>query len=77
MSKATFERRSAESPARVSSSIPLAAAHCGVKVCQVYDSRRGGSDYSTTCSGWAVSAPRSRHTTGDPVVQSVPNSSPQ
>ena len=61
----TFERGSAASAARVSSSIPP-VAHCGVKVCQVQASRRGGSDSNTTCSGSAMTTPFSSHVTRYP-----------
>ena len=52
----TFERGSAAMRARSSGSMPTAAAHSSVNVCHVYASRRGGSNSSTTCSGWLIAA---------------------
>ncbi|AJC53541.1 hypothetical protein GZL_00937 [Streptomyces sp. 769] len=77
ISNVTFERGSAASLAATSSAMPALSAHSGVKVCQVYDSRRCGVDSRTTCSGWAVVAPRSVQAMVDPLRQSVANSTPQ
>src|SRR3954451_7554904 len=77
MSNVTFERGSAAIAVSSSSANPTLAPNSGVNVWNVYASRRGGSDSSTTCSGSAMVTPCCSHVISEPTSQSDVSTTPQ
>src|SRR4051794_40316893 len=73
ISNVTFERGSAASWPRASSVSSSDSAQSGVNVCHVYDSRRYGSDSTTTCWGSAIVNPRVCQVMDEPAFQSESN----